>query len=69
VYDKIRTEVYNNNGGNSNSVVRIGPCNIMKCNFCNNPKYVERINNKGVLENFCVECITSLVAKNKGGKH
>jgi hypothetical protein len=40
----------------------------MKCDFCNNPKYVERINSKGVLENFCVNCINNLVAKNKGGK-
>lgn len=32
----------------------------MKCNFCNNEKYVERINSKGILENFCVECINKL---------
>ena len=33
----------------------------MKCNFCENPKYVERINSKGVLENFCVSCIEKLI--------
>jgi hypothetical protein len=37
----------------------------MKCNFCDNQKYVERLNSKGVLENFCVECIQKLI---KGGK-
>jgi len=30
--------------------------NINKCNFCDNPKYVERLNNKGVLEKYCVSC-------------
>lgn len=55
------TEVYNNNGGNSSNVVRVGPCNTMKCDFCDRPKYVQRINSKGVLENFCVECITNLI--------
>ncbi len=32
----------------------------MKCDFCDNPKYVERLNNKGVLENYCVNCIEKL---------
>jgi len=40
----------------------------MKCDFCENPKYVERINSKGVLENFCTHCIEKLVQKTKGGK-
>ncbi len=31
-----------------------------KCDFCDNPKYVERLNNKGVLENYCVHCIEKL---------
>ena len=34
----------------------------MKCDFCENPKYVERINSKGILENFCTNCIEKLVA-------
>ena len=33
----------------------------MKCNFCENLKYVERLNSKGVLENFCVDCIKKLI--------
>ncbi len=32
----------------------------MKCNFCDNYKYIERLNNKGVLENYCVDCINKL---------
>jgi len=31
-----------------------------KCNFCDNDKYVERLNSKGVLENYCVNCIEKL---------
>ncbi|MEY4332142.1 MAG: hypothetical protein RLZZ196_880 [Bacteroidota bacterium] len=31
-----------------------------KCDFCDNDKYVERLNNKGVLENYCVNCIEKL---------
>jgi hypothetical protein len=37
-----------------------------KCNFCDNNKYVDRLNNKGVLENYCVECISNL-NRNKNG--
>ena len=37
----------------------------MKCDFCENPKYVERINSKGILENFCTNCIEKLVAGNR----
>lgn len=37
----------------------------MKCNFCDNQKYVERLNSKGVLENFCVECIQKLIKGEK----
>lgn len=36
-----------------------------KCNFCDNPKYVERLNNKGVLENYCVNCIDKLKRRDK----
>ena len=32
----------------------------MKCNFCSNDKYVQRLNSKGVLENYCVSCIDDL---------
>ena len=32
----------------------------IKCKFCDNPKYVERLSSKGVLENYCVECINNL---------
>jgi hypothetical protein len=32
----------------------------IKCNFCDNDKYVERLNNKGVLENYCLQCIEKL---------
>jgi len=38
----------------------------MKCNFCDNPKYVDRLNNKGVLENYCVECISKLNSNKNG---
>lgn len=31
-----------------------------KCDFCDNPKYVERLNNKGILESYCVSCIEKL---------
>jgi hypothetical protein len=34
----------------------------MKCDFCKNVKYVERINSKGTLENFCTNCIEKLIA-------
>jgi hypothetical protein len=34
-----------------------------KCNFCDNDKYVERLNSKGVLENYCVNCIQKLNKK------
>jgi hypothetical protein len=40
----------------------------VKCDFCENPKYVERINAKGILENFCTHCIEKLVQKTKAGK-
>jgi len=40
----------------------------VKCDFCENPKYVERINAKGILENFCTHCIEKLVQQIKGGK-
>ena len=33
---------------------------MIKCDFCDNAKYVERLNNKGVLENYCVQCIEKL---------
>ena len=32
----------------------------IKCDFCDRPKYVERLNNKGVLENYCVNCISKI---------
>jgi hypothetical protein len=32
----------------------------MKCDFCDNQKYIERLNSKGVLENYCVQCISKL---------
>lgn len=32
----------------------------MKCKFCDNPMYVERLNCSGLLEAFCVECIDKL---------
>jgi hypothetical protein len=32
----------------------------IKCNFCDNDKYVERLNSKGVLENYCLQCIDKL---------
>jgi hypothetical protein len=35
----------------------------IKCNFCDNDKYVERLNSKGVLENYCVNCIQKLNKK------
>ena len=38
----------------------------MKCNFCDNKKYVDRLNNKGVLENYCVECISKLNSNKNG---
>ena len=37
----------------------------MKCNFCDNDKYIERLNSKGVLESYCTNCIEKLI---KGGK-
>ena len=37
----------------------------MKCNFCDNVKYVERLNSKGVLENYCVNCINKLNKKDR----
>jgi hypothetical protein len=40
----------------------------MKCDFCENPKYVERINSKGILENFCTHCIEKIASKSKGIK-
>jgi hypothetical protein len=33
---------------------------MIKCDFCDNEKYVERLNNKGVLENYCVNCINKI---------
>ncbi len=39
----------------------------MKCDFCENQKYVERLNSKGVLESFCNDCIQKFFRK-KGGK-
>jgi len=38
---------------------------MIKCDFCDNQKYVERLNSKGVLENYCVSCIQKL--NKKGG--
>ena len=35
----------------------------IKCDFCDNPKYVERLNHKGILENYCVACISKLNKK------
>jgi len=35
----------------------------IKCNFCDNAKYVERLNSKGILENYCVNCIQKLNKK------
>jgi len=32
-----------------------------QCDFCEKPKYVERINSKGILENFCTDCIENLI--------
>ncbi len=32
-----------------------------KCNFCDNDKYVERLNSKGVLENYCVNCMLATI--------
>jgi len=40
----------------------------MKCDFCENPKYVERINAKGTLENFCTKCIEKVAQQTKSGK-
>ena len=34
-----------------------------KCNFCDKEKYVQRLNSKGVLENYCVNCISKLNKK------
>jgi uncharacterized Fe-S radical SAM superfamily protein PflX len=48
--------------GMLSSQLKICYNNIMKCDFCENPKYVERINAKGILENFCTICIEKLVA-------
>jgi len=39
----------------------------MKCDFCENPKYVERINAKGILENFCTKCIEKVAQQTKSG--
>ena len=36
---------------------------MIKCDFCDNDKYVERLNSKGVLENYCVNCIQKLNKK------
>ncbi len=30
-----------------------------KCNFCEKEKYVEFLNNKGVLVNYCITCWTN----------
>ena len=35
----------------------------MKCNFCENDKYVERLNSKGILELYCYPCYTMYVMK------
>lgn len=40
----------------------------MKCDFCENPKYVDRLNAKGILENFCTKCIEKVVQQTIGGK-
>jgi hypothetical protein len=32
----------------------------IKCDFCDRPKYVQRLNNKGVLENYCSVCIKNI---------
>jgi hypothetical protein len=37
----------------------------MKCDFCDKPGYVERINAKGTLESFCTNCIEKLIAANR----
>ena len=37
----------------------------MKCDFCDNEKYVQRLNSKGVLENFCNNCIQKLIKGRK----
>jgi len=42
--------------------------NTMKCDFCENPKYVERINSKGILESFCTKCIEKVLQQTKSGK-
>lgn len=34
-----------------------------KCDFCENEKYIERLNFKGILENYCIQCF-----KNKFGR-
>ena len=34
-----------------------------KCDFCDNEKYVQRLNSKGILENYCVNCIAKLNKK------
>lgn len=26
------------------------------CNFCNKPKYVQFLNNKGLMINYCIKC-------------
>ena len=35
----------------------------MKCDFCDNDKYIQRLNSKGILENYCVNCINKLNKK------
>jgi len=29
----------------------------MKCNFCDNEKFVDKMNARGVLEAWCTECL------------
>jgi hypothetical protein len=35
----------------------------MKCKFCKEKKYIERLNSKGVLEAYCTRCME--IAKQK----
>ena len=35
-----------------------------QCDFCDNAKYVQRMNTKGVMESFCVECLSKIIFPN-----